>query len=651
MSEFRELLDRNGIADDSVECIAFDVFDTILHRHVSPDEVLHLWACDMVEELSLMDTPATLLIKRRIAGWLVKFVSVLTGYDKECRYPDLIRVLYYMVLPRISFFEFYRRALDTEVGVEKKVTFIPESKRKLIASAFCMEKPVICISDYPLPEESEKEILKYHGIEVERLFTSSDWRFLKSTGRLYKRAIECMRVDPLKAIMIGDNYHSDYIKAKEEGMQAIYLDNSNISTKSNAPFSKAAGMLYVFTERLYRQLVKDGCSTALFLSREGIFLKKLFDYYQRDYLKRHPGKPEIKSRVFFCSRQAALISSIFTASREEFAEIYKNYPTLRVSDFLRNLNMLEDIEIQKEFGELLQNDRLIDDFEHSREYRTILNSEMFSKKCIDNSDEQRKLLVSYIESLSPDFKREGLYLIDIGYHGTCSNLIGKALGGGVRVQTYYLLSRISRGANLGNGDIKGILYDNKKADRFNVYAYDEMFMEKLLSAGCGSVNGYCWSAGEVKPVLSDENTEYYDRIVQPVQDHLYKRYCKIARYLSNHHIDIARYEKRFEKEYMDLIFTPTREEMNLYMQIPMKDNFAAYRYYKTMVGYEAYKEFSFESFVKLLSSKEMIIRSQGTKWIEVALYTMNLNILNRLLREIPYLAIKAYNTYIVKNVI
>ena len=240
MSEFRELLDCNKISDDSIECIAFDVFDTILHRHVSPDDVLRLWAGEMIKRLSLKDNVSSLLIKRRIAGWIVKLGSVLTGYDKECRYPDLIRVLYFMTLPGISFGEFYNCALDTEVGVEKRVTFIPDSKRRLIESAFCMGKPVICISDYPLPGESEIEILKYHGIEVERIFTSSDWRLLKLTGRLYKRALKCMGVDPKKTVMIGDNYHSDYVKARAEGMRSIHLDNSKKRQKADFPFSNVS---------------------------------------------------------------------------------------------------------------------------------------------------------------------------------------------------------------------------------------------------------------------------------------------------------------------------------------------------------------------------------------------------------------------------
>ena len=37
--------------------------------------------------------------------------------------------------------------------------------------------------------------------------------------------------------------------------------------------------LYLFTVRLYDELVKKGCKDILFMSREGQFLKKLFERY------------------------------------------------------------------------------------------------------------------------------------------------------------------------------------------------------------------------------------------------------------------------------------------------------------------------------------------------------------------------------------
>lgn len=648
MNKFDILTENNGILDEDYEYIAFDVFDTILHRFVMPKDILRLWAFEITQNALVKDTDTSLLFKRRFAGWVAKLVNVLAGYDKECEYRQLISMLYLMISSSLSYREFYQYALELEMSVEKELTYIPETMKELIGEALKKSKSVICISDYALPGESEKEILKYHGVEAEKVYSSSDKKMLKSTGRLYKYVADEIDLNPDRILMIGDNYQSDFLMAKTVGLKAIQLGDS-IRGAGAHHFSKAAGMLYVFTERLHRQLSKQRCKTVLFLSREGIFLKKLFDVYQNYYLEKHPGEVGIESELFYCSRQAALMPSVFDVTKQSFSEIYRNYSSIRVSDFLRNINMLGDEEIQEEFIDLLREDRLIEDFENSVEYKTILDSDLFIRKCIQKANSQRSYLISYISTLVPNYETEGLYIVDVGYHGTCSRLISKALKRMVPIHTYYMISRVSDESDIDCEKFKGLLYDASRDKGLNVYAYNEMMIEMLLSAGCGSIIEYCCDEGEIKPVFSNESIQCYDDIIKPIQNNLCISFERIMKYLDNHDIHRKHYEEYFEKEYMDLILSPSKEEMNLYMQIPVKDNFAAFKQYKETTHQNEHKEFSFLSFFKLIVSGGLLIRDQETNWIAVALYKMNLNLFNKLMRRFPKMAFSLYNRYIKKK--
>ena len=107
-------------------------------------------------------------------------------------------------------------------------------------------------------------------------------------------------------MMIGDNLRSDYTNAIKNGLNAYHLPHKkylkknkrnnfgNNKTKltrviknlykqtnkrSAIPYTEYIVFYHVFVERMYETCKKSGIKNLYFLSREGQYLKKLFDSY------------------------------------------------------------------------------------------------------------------------------------------------------------------------------------------------------------------------------------------------------------------------------------------------------------------------------------------------------------------------------------
>ena len=80
-------------------------------------------------------------------------------------------------------------------------------------------------------------------------------------------------------------------------------------------FSNHAFPLYLFTTRLYNRLVENNCKDILFMSREGKYLKILFEKYCHLRKELCYDVKEIKTHYFYGSR-----NSIITASAKPINE-------------------------------------------------------------------------------------------------------------------------------------------------------------------------------------------------------------------------------------------------------------------------------------------------------------------------------------------
>lgn len=148
-------------------------------------------------------------------------------------------------------------------------------------------------------------------------------------------------------------------------MQIAKREVSGILGYSNYCF-----LLYLYAERLYKELIREEIQDIYFLSREGEFLKKVFDLY----LEKIKDK-SIHTHYLYVSRKATYPASLKPLGVEQFA-LLRRYPQLSVSDFLENTGMASISEqLQMEQSEIC---KPIQDFFNSPTFLDLVRKRRFS---------------------------------------------------------------------------------------------------------------------------------------------------------------------------------------------------------------------------------------------------------------------------------
>lgn len=647
-----DLCKKNEININSIDVIAFDVFDTVLFRKVSPIHVHRIWANEIIKKYSLKIS-AEQLVKRKFAmARVAKIYNLVRGKDKEYTYRQMINLLYRYLQIKEKKETFYRECLQLEIEIEKSVCFVSGGAKELVESAQ-KEKRVICISDFYLPAIAVQEILNSKGIHVEKIYVSCDFLLQKRSGRIYARVTKDMKISSENVLMIGDNRKSDCENAIQNGMKAIWNDNrvqheqyrifedklndarkeyleymkSDVIKKRTEAFSNVAFLMYIFINRLYQKLHEDGCEHVLFMSREGEFFKRLFDLYQDKFILK---REQICTHYFYVSRRATILPSIHEISKKSFKEIYKNYPQMSIYDFLKNLGLEKNKELLSEISKVYELMEVVSDFANSREYDFILNNEMFQRVCLEEAKQQRQFFIKYLDDMNISYRNKGLYLVDVGYSGTSQNNIEAIYERGISVHGYYMISYAKENSNYSK---KGIIYDILSGEKKDVLTYNSAVIEMLCLASHGSVEGYKLERGECVPVFNynEQEKKCFDNVISKLQNTIADEFEKIAHLVDKAYLDENYYYKDFRKQYKRFIYNPTVKEMEEYLTIPFVDNFAIYREYIPERKKKNYKLFSFKGLKRIIETKGKCIKEQNTHWIAAALYKLDMGGLNKIM--------------------
>jgi|TARA_B110000438_G_scaffold302201_2_gene359184 HAD superfamily hydrolase (TIGR01549 family) len=264
------------------------------------------------------------------------------------------------------------QALEEEL--EGQVLYGLEQTRQLISAARTRHKKVIFVSDMYLSETFIAQQLERCGFsDYDHLFVSSTEGCLKWSGRLYKTVEERLQLRSTQFFHIGDNAEVDGKKAQEAGWQSRVLTKSEISKlgihplaqplePSAAPsdhliqtallsrhfdplpqeqndsfwfgfgFEYAAPLYFGFLRFILKQVKGRGLESVYFLSRDGYFLKELYD----TLTKGNSAYPE--SKYLYASRRGLkfpAIEKIDAATEDWLAEGIN----LSVGDFFERMGM------------------------------------------------------------------------------------------------------------------------------------------------------------------------------------------------------------------------------------------------------------------------------------------------------------------------
>lgn len=551
MSSLEDLLFE--VKEKNIKTLFIDYYDTIVHRKVHPNQTLRIWSKLIIKELGLDATIENLYFTRISSS---DYLSKKHGLDVvELPYEVLkneiaLRLINSKLLPpskKESFLKIFELA---DLKSEQMVQHLNPNTIEFLKTLKTQGSSLILISDFYGSKSLFENLLEHHGIKYlfEDVYTSSQLGKSKHRGTIYSDILHRLGLEANQVMKVGDNKRSDFLKAKEIGLNAYklphktYLLNTKINNLGNdktalnnaiesirkktsknhyIPFTEYIIFYHVFIIRLFENCSKEGVKNLFFLSREGQFLKKLFDSYQESVVLL----PEnvIETHYLKISRKASLQISFKPLEEENFDYLKKNYKDLSVSHFLDTFNCTENFKM--DIGQKLQLDidKPIQNFFNSQAFELLNGDSEFKTFYETNRASNKEAFNSYVNSLLVGKTYSELVLVDIGWGGTMQESIYE----------FYNKEKAISGYYLGLREIYTIEEKTKRSGLlFSILPYatysDHILMantqlyEQFSAASHGSVLGYCKEAKDFTVEFHKTEEKWlYDNYIKLHQEQMF----------------------------------------------------------------------------------------------------------------------------------
>mgnify|MGYP005790124367 FL=1 len=574
---------------EKIKVVAFDFFDTVVSRKVNPEVILAEWSRNVCIRFCLNETPKELLARRKSIERSIKATGI-----EEPQYRDLIEAVYReLVRDRIMdqtilYETFYEIVSNIEFKIELYYTEPIEERINLVRHYKNEDKMIIIISDFYLPKQYYLEFLRYKKLDTlfDEVYVSSELNARKSSGSLYEFVLNSINIMPEELLMIGDNKISDEIIPSKKGIFTLRVPQAekyplyskkhivkklvNITKKNykDQPFNGYIPGLLLFIERLYKNVLNDGCNNLLFFAREGENLKKLFDTYQNII---HPTMT-IKTQYVYVSRRATLLPSLENLKTEDFSKVFSQYPSIAIGDFLYSIGFSKE-ESRKLLDTLeIEPTKLVNGindatFKKVRSFKDFTS--LYEKKRI----EQRRLLKYYLSEFTDNNKY--IYIVDIGWKGSIQDNIYDALEGKVQIKGYYWGT--INATNVQNNEKKGLMFsDDRKKMQEEIFSYNHIELEKIFAASHGQTLAYERKANSIKAIISDKKSdvEIY-QYVRDWQNKMNDYFIEACNYIKNSYYDIESLERLLAKMYLyhQCVNVPFNRNIYLNFRTKAKENF------------------------------------------------------------------------------
>lgn len=540
----KEKNDYKLLMDSGCKVVAFDFFDTLVHRKCHPEVIIAEWAREMSAFLDFKVDELKIYNLRKLSE------SELKKTVEESTYNELMTALYtklnreYCLI--VTSEEFVEYSANVEKEIELKNIYFNNDINPILDYANEKGKKIIIISDFYYGKELMEAVVNRIGISnyFSWIFVSADFGKRKSSGSIYDLVLERMGIEPSDMLMIGDNTNSDNRVPQSKGISTYHIEfeedhdffnEKQLSKKMksilfpanlNAPFNGYLGTIFLFIETLYSDLVRDEVQEVLFCSREGQLLKKLFDLYQEKKTKK------IRTHYFLVSRKSTLVAALDDIDRENFTGVFKQNDSIVLTDFLSSIsfNAEEQETICKRLN--LRNDSIVKPSQYNSCLSILKKDEFFRQNYDRKRFGQQQLFKKYINTMIKDAPINKLTVVDIGWKGSIQNNIVEALGNTVEVKGYYF------GLLINDNALKtGLVFSgsDNKSKFHGIFSKDYMMYERIFVANHGPVNGYVLTDEEkVEPYMlnNPEELELY-HYVREYQEQMITGFSELARIMNN----------------------------------------------------------------------------------------------------------------------
>ena len=619
------MIDDKTLDNKNYKAIFCDIFDTVVYRTVQPEFTKKLWANKIVKRLGLNLNMINLYKERNRIETELGEKAHNDGNDWEFRHKDLSIEIYKYLTNRtsidISEKNFVELSKEVEVEVESAVQIPNKDIIDTIKKARKKGKKIYCVSDMYLSNEMVGEIFKNIGIRdlFDGIYMSCEYLKNKKSGQLYKIVLNELKIKPEECIMIGDNKFGDYDIPSDIGIKSIHIDRTkqyekyqkfieeherrdyysefiNLTKTPNNSFEHAVFTLYRFIEKLYYNLENDGLDEVFFLSREGEYLKKLFD----DFNDKICGK-KIKSHYILVSRKSTYLPSLNKLEQEDFGVLLCQYLNSSIKEFLGSLNFTKEeidkvlVSYQKDLKNFKKNNLKQFDKEALEEMRKgnfdhkvvyLYKSELlqvlkenneFKTIYETNRKSQKDLFQRYIKQYT---NKKKICVVDVGWNGSIQDNIQNILGKEYQVSG-YLYGLVSRDPDKCKKK-EGLVFSNVPAvtNNFDLYGENRTIYEIILGASHGSANKYKEEDGKVIVTTfeKEEEKNIYKNVVSKIQNNMFELFNKMEDLFENDYYDNLKIDKAINRDHFKMLFEPTEEQLKFFNKIYHYENFGVFEF-------------------------------------------------------------------------
>jgi len=631
---FEQLLAGDDKPTNQVFC--FDYFDTLIVRAIQPEYTKQLAARLHTKVLKVQLSPERLYAIRQGIEKQLCEESVAAGGELEFYLIDFAKSYYHVLqseagesLNSFSEDHFREIILDIEVAVEIAVQRPCLESIELLYALKKSGQTVVLVSDFYLPGSHFQKLLQHFDLLdlFDHVYISSDHKLAKGSGRMYSKICGDLDCEPKQILMIGDNPHADIAMAKEQGCRTMHVQNpeqqnfydlwnpremhdrKNVSRRfadavpAQGVFPEMAATLWYFTWLLLKELIRQNISNVFFFSKEGEFLKKLFDQMQKDIY----GRARVKSHYLLVSRKATFLASLRPLDQENFSRLFSHYRDISLRDFLLSLNIEESVATSLCSDLQLDFKTRIPDLQNSPEFAKLLQFEAFQQEYERRRSQQRNNFSHYLSSFGIDYRKDGLTIVDVGWKGSIQDNVYHILQGKVAMHGFFLGSLIATEKKENNTKI-GLLFDDnpEPSPFFHVFNNNRSLFEMMLGASHGSADGYftqdqygqlppghqrvvretiSTQSGDICVSTLDfpEERALYKERIEPLQ----KEFLKAALQFNHAYIlsgCTAPDPVWFARKHARMVFTPSKTEVDFFEQLYHLENFGIFEYTNFLAG-------------------------------------------------------------------
>ena len=286
--------------------IFIHLFDAVVLRDATLEQLRRLWAKQMIRELGIDLTINELYLIRKECE---EFLREKSGVEKNnTPYEEVVNEVYTRLIctnalsraDRYTFNNCFENSdYHSEILVQKPNNEIIELLKKLKNEGYRLFGTADTIGSFKLLDRC----LKHHGLATlfENVMVASEHGHSFHGTALYQKTLNALDLEPKKAVVIGHDkktFEDNEIQFLSIGQKN---DVSNVTLSDQKKYRKIVRKLYrkcnrkpapphsdyilfyyVYIERLYKKAKKDNIRNICFLAREGLFLKRLFDHYQNE---------------------------------------------------------------------------------------------------------------------------------------------------------------------------------------------------------------------------------------------------------------------------------------------------------------------------------------------------------------------------------